>query len=85
MENKEMNQESQPIEIQIADIVNATRIMEYAISKNVFSVKELAEISPIVVRFQDFVAAVQAQQSAPAEVPAEDAADVSVEVEETKE
>lgn len=85
MENKEMNQESQPIEIQIADIVNATRIMEYAISKNVFSVKELAEISPIVVRFQDFVAAVQAQQTAPAEVPAEDAADVSVEVEETKE
>lgn len=81
MENKEINQESQPIEIQIADIVNATRIMEYAISKNVFSVKELAEISPIVVRFQDFVTAVQTQQQAPAE--AED--DVPAEVDETKE
>lgn len=83
MENKEMNQEAQPIEIQIADIVNATRIMEYAISKNVFSVKELAEISPIVVRFQDFVAAVQTQQAAQpeqVEVPED-----SVEADESKE
>lgn len=83
MENKEMNQEAQPIEIQIADIVNATRIMEYAISKNVFSVKELAEISPIVVRFQDFVAAVQTQQAAQPEQV--EVSEDSVEADESKE
>lgn len=57
------------IEIQISDIVNATRIMEYAISKNVFTTKELMEVTPIVVRFQEFaeqVAAAQADGEQPA-------------------
>lgn len=61
-----MENQSKNIEIQISDIVNATRIMEYAISKNVFTTKELMEVTPIVVRFQEFseqVAAAQAEQA----------------------
>lgn len=69
-----MDNQPKNIEIQISDIVNATRIMEYAISKNVFTTKELVDVTPIVVRFQEFteqVAAAQAAQEAAVESDAE--------------
>lgn len=83
-----MDNQPKNVEIQISDIVNATRIMEYAISKNVFTTKELVDVTPIVVRFQEFSEQVAAAQAAQAEAEAAaegDAPDDSEEAEHTGE
>ncbi len=51
-------------QLEFIDIINATKIMEAAIERGVFNVKELAEVAPIVSRFQDFSAAILADQEA---------------------
>jgi hypothetical protein len=50
--------------LEYIDIINATKIMEAAIERSVFNIKELAEVAPIVSRFQDFSAAIMAEQEA---------------------
>lgn len=40
--------------LEYVDIINATRILEAAVARNAFSVKELAEFAPIIARLQDF-------------------------------
>jgi predicted NAD/FAD-binding protein len=49
-------------QLEFIDIINATKIMEAAIERGVFKVKELAEVAPIVARFQDFSSAILAEQ-----------------------
>ena len=49
-------------QLEFIDIINATKIMESAIERGIFTVKELAEVAPIVARFQDFSAAILAEQ-----------------------
>lgn len=51
-------------QLEFIDIINATKIMEAAIERGIFNVKELAEVAPIVSRFQDFSAAILADQEA---------------------
>lgn len=60
----EQNNEVAGPQLEYIDIVNATKIMEAAIERGVFNVKELAEVAPIVSRFQDFSAAILAEQEA---------------------
>ncbi len=61
----EQNQEVEAVagpQLEFIDIINATKIMEAAIERGVFNVKELAEVAPIVSRFQDFSSAILAEQ-----------------------
>ena len=51
-------------QLEFIDIINATKIMEAAIERGIFNVKELADVAPIVSRFQDFSAAILADQEA---------------------
>lgn len=51
-------------QLEFIDIINATKIMEAAIDRGIFNIKELAEVAPIVSRFQDFSAAILADQEA---------------------
>lgn len=51
-------------QLEFIDIINATKIMEAAIERGIFNVKELAEVAPIVSRFQDFSSAILADQEA---------------------
>jgi len=60
----EQNNEVAGPQLEYIDIVNATKIMEAAIERGIFNVKELAEVAPIVSRFQDFSAAILAEQEA---------------------
>lgn len=58
-------------QLEFIDIINATKIMEAAIERGIFNVKELAEVAPIVSRFQDFSAAILAEhQEAQSDVDA---------------
>lgn len=62
-----MSTENQDVvgpQLEFIDIINATKIMEAAIERQVFSVKELAEVAPIVARFQEFSQAILADQEA---------------------
>ena len=58
--------------LDIIDIINATKIMESAIDRGVFTVKELIDVAPVVSRFQDFSNAVQAEQTQKTEEPKEE-------------
>lgn len=40
--------------LEYADIINAARILELAVQRNAFTVKELIEFAPIISRVQDF-------------------------------
>ncbi|EBS4516812.1 hypothetical protein DQT32_05290 [Salmonella enterica subsp. enterica serovar Braenderup] len=62
-----MSTENQDVvgpQLEFIDIINATKIMEAAIERQIFSVKELAEVAPIVARFQEFSQAILADQEA---------------------
>lgn len=61
-ENVEVQNEVSGPQLEFIDIINATKIMEAAIARNAFNVKELAEVAQIVSRFQDFSAAILAEQ-----------------------
>lgn len=61
--SEQNNQVAGP-QLEYIDIINATKIMEAAIERGIFNVKELAEVAPIVSRFQDFSAAILAEQEA---------------------
>lgn len=52
-------QESQQISIQIADIVNALRIIEVAIERSTFKAPELVEVMPIYQKLLAFAQEVQ--------------------------
>ena len=62
-------------QLEFIDIINATKIMEAAIDRGIFNVKELAEVAPIVARFQDFSAAILEDQEARQKQAEVDAAD----------
>lgn len=49
-------------QLEYIDIINATKIMEAAIERKAFSIKELGEVAQIVSRFQDFCEAILKQQ-----------------------
>lgn len=49
-------------QLEFIDIINATKIMEAAIDRKVFSIKELGEVAPIVSRFQEFSEAIISEQ-----------------------
>ncbi|AQW88739.1 hypothetical protein pEaSNUABM50_00210 [Erwinia phage pEa_SNUABM_50] len=51
-------------QLEFIDIINATKIMEAAIERKAFSIKELGEVAPIVSRFQEFSQAIIAEQEA---------------------
>jgi len=63
-------------QLEFIDIINATKIMEAAIERGIFNVKELSEVAPIVSRFQDFSAAILADQEARAAQAEQTASDV---------
>lgn len=54
-------------QLEYIDIINATKIMEAAIDRKAFTIKELGEIAPIVSRFQDFAQAILDEQTASTE------------------
>lgn len=64
---KNVNTE-QEITLDLADLINAARIMEHAISRNAFKVEELVDVAPVVSKFVTFankaLADIQAEQEA---------------------
>ncbi len=50
-------------QLEYIDIINATKVMEAAIQRGTFSVKELAEVAPVVARFQEFAEAILKEQN----------------------
>ncbi|SOK58487.1 hypothetical protein [Yersinia phage fHe-Yen9-04] len=62
-------------QLEFIDIINATKIMEAAIERKAFSIKELGEVAPIVARFQDFSQAILEEQSNSPEIKSEGVAE----------
>lgn len=68
----ENQKEVQGPQLEYIDIINATKIMEAAIERKAFSIKELAEVAAVVARFQDFSQAILEEQKAKEEAQSSD-------------
>lgn len=69
-------QTEQEITLDLADLINASRIMEHAVARNAFKVEELVEVAPVVSKFVAFankaLADIQAEKEAAAANEAKD-------------